>query len=160
MPLGDGPRSDDDVPLPPCRIHPTSFIKRRPFSFRLIMARTKEGGCSDSHALGTRSNEVECSVPCNLHRTRITHVSANARIQGARSLFFLRFHRALHRGIITRDGSLLVLPAPPRPSHPPFLVLFVLLGLNRHHPLAIAPDLFISQSAGPRIGGGRSAVET
>jgi len=75
--------------------------------------------------------------PCNLHRARITHVSADARIQGARSLsLFLRFHRALHRGIITRGDPLLVLPASP-PSHPPFLILFALLGLNRHHPPAI-----------------------
>lgn len=49
---------------------------------------------------------------------------------------FLRFRRALHRGIITRDDPLLVLPASP-PSHPPFLVLFAPLGLNRHHPPAI-----------------------
>lgn len=58
---------------------------RRSFSFRLIMAWTKKGGCSDSHALG----KVKL-VPCNLHRARITHVSADARIQGALSSIFLR----------------------------------------------------------------------
>lgn len=128
MSPGDGPRSDDA----------SSFLAQ-PLSiktslFPSLNNGTNKGGCWDSHA---RSDEVECLVPCNLHRARITHVSADARIQGARSLsLFLRLHRALHRGIITRDDPLLVLPASPA-SRPPFLILFTHLGLNRHHPSAI-----------------------
>lgn len=73
---------------------------------------------------------TKCSAPLQSAADCITHVSANARIQGARRfLFFLRFHRAHHRGIITRDGAHFSLffqhrHDQPPPPHPPFLVLF------------------------------------
>lgn len=118
------------------------------------MARTKKGGTTVTLSLSARSPTI-CTA-------RITHVSADARIQGASSPHSLAL--AFRRDIITRSSSCSFSARSPLIHHnhyhllllifrPPLLVV-LFGGLNRHHPPRSAHrrSIYIA-TCRPRIGG-------
>lgn len=93
---------NDEIPSPPSN---TSNVAHKEMSLFLPLNKHGQRRVAAPIVTLLALTRTKWSAPLQSAPHCITHVSANARIQGTRSLFFLRFHRALHRGIITRDGA-------------------------------------------------------